>query len=66
MPSTAGPASRSARGDAADAADAGGSAAAQAGGRPVHAGDLAGTYEHLIRLTLHRAWAAVDDPRAER
>jgi class 3 adenylate cyclase/tetratricopeptide (TPR) repeat protein len=34
------------------------------GGDPCAPEMLAGTYEHLIRLTTHRAWAAVGDPRA--
>ena len=35
------------------------------GGDPCAPETLAGTYEHLIRLTMHRAWAAVGDPRAD-
>ena len=48
-----------------------GAAAGSAQGEDASDGDapstqlLAGTYEHLIRLTLHRAWAGADAPRAD-
>ena len=35
------------------------------GGDPCASGALAGTYEHLIRLTIHLAWEAVGDARAD-
>jgi class 3 adenylate cyclase/tetratricopeptide (TPR) repeat protein len=38
----------------------------QAGdGDPCARGTLGGTYEHLIRLTIHRAWEALGDARAD-
>ena len=54
-----------ARGDAAEAVGRIEVLLAQAGGGdPASPETLAGTYEHLIRLTMHRVWTAVGDRRA--
>ena len=55
-----------ARSDAADAAERIEALLAQAGGGDAASPDtLAGIYEHLIRLTMHRVWTAVGDPPAD-